>query len=715
MKIKIALAGNPNCGKTTLFNDITGSSQKIGNWPGVTVEKVEGNYKGAKDVQIIDLPGIYSLSPYTLEEVVTRNYLINDDPDVVLNIIDGTNLERNMYLTTQLVEIGVPMVIAVNMIDIVNKRGDVVNLDEIKKAFGCEVVEMSALKGTGVKAAMDKAIEIANSKKMPEPKIEYSEDVKAALMELEALVPEKYATSKKWFATKLFDSDKKLTSDFGIDAGIVSKGKEIADKVAKKLDDDAESIMVNERYDFINTIIGKCLSKQEKGLSVSDKVDKIVTNRILGLPIFALVMFAIYKITFVVGQAGSDYVNDNIFGDGYVPTFLNESFEKFEVAGWLQGLVVDGIVGGVGAVLGFLPLIIVLYFFMGILEDLGYMARVAFVMDRIFRKFGLSGKSFIPMLISTGCGIPGVMATKTIENEKDRRMTIMTSTFMPCGAKMPIIALFAAAVFNDSTIVAPAMFLIAMAVIIMSGIILKKTKLFAGDPAPFVMELPSYHVPAFKNVLLKVWERVKAFAIKAGTIILITAVLLWFLKGFGYVDGKFGMLEEDQLDHSLLATIGNAFAWIFAPLGFATWKSAVATVTGLIAKEDVVGTFGVLLGEEFDEENVRPLAVKVAEMFGTREVAVSFMLFNLLSAPCFAAIGAIKKQMGSAKWTWAAILWMTAMAYFLSFVTYQFMHAATAGFSVLTGVAAVLTIGFLYLLFRKNKYVTHTNEKLSAK
>ena len=715
MKIKIALAGNPNCGKTTLFNDITGSSQKIGNWPGVTVEKVEGNYKGAKDVQIIDLPGIYSLSPYTLEEVVTRNYLINDDPDVVLNIIDGTNLERNMYLTTQLVEIGVPMVIAVNMIDIVNKRGDVVNLDEIKKAFGCEVVEMSALKGTGVKAAMDKAIEIANSKKMPEPKIEYSEDVKAALTELEALVPEKYATSKKWFATKLFDSDKKLTSDFGIDAGIVSKGKEIADKVAKKLDDDAESIMVNERYDFINTIIGKCLSKQEKGLSVSDKVDKIVTNRILGLPIFVLVMFAIYKITFVVGQAGSDYVNDNIFGDGYVPTFLNESFEKFEVAGWLQGLVVDGIEGGVGAVLGFLPLIIVLYFFMGILEDLGYMARVAFVMDRIFRKFGLSGKSFIPMLISTGCGIPGVMATKTIENEKDRRMTIMTSTFMPCGAKMPIIALFAAAVFNDSTIVAPAMFLIAMAVIIMSGIILKKTKLFAGDPAPFVMELPSYHVPAFKNVLLKVWERVKAFAIKAGTIILITAVLLWFLKGFGYVDGKFGMLEEDQLDHSLLATIGNAFAWIFAPLGFATWKSAVATVTGLIAKEDVVGTFGVLLGEEFDEENVRPLAVKVAEMFGTREVAVSFMLFNLLSAPCFAAIGAIKKQMGSAKWTWAAILWMTAMAYFLSFVTYQFMHAATAGFSVLTGVAVVLTIGFLYLLFRRNKYVTHTNEKLSAK
>ena len=709
MSIKIALAGNPNSGKTTMFNALTGANQFVGNWPGVTVEKKEGKLKGHKDVGIMDLPGIYSLSPYTLEEVVARNYLINDNPDVILNIVDGSNIERNLYLTTQLIELGIPVVVAVNMMDVVEKSGDTIDFGKLGKELGCEVVPVSALKGNGVKEAAEKAVKTA--KRNSGVKILHSFDnrLEEWLSEIEKRiginVPDE---QKRFYAIKLFEGDNKIRNLMNI----VPDVSDIVSKAEKELDDDAESIITDARYKYISSIIGGCYKKnKKKKLTASDKIDRVVTNRWLALPIFAVVMLIVYYVSVTtVGAWATDWANDGVFGEGWnlfgiwvpgIPVLLENLLNAIGTADWINSLILEGIVAGVGAVLGFVPQMLVLFIFLAFLEGCGYMARIAFIMDRIFRKFGLSGKSFIPMLIGSGCGVPGIMASRTIENDRDRKMTIMTTTFIPCGAKLPIIALIAGALFGGAWWVAPSAYFVGIAAIVVSGIILKKTKMFSGDPAPFVMELPQYHLPTVTNVLRSMWERGWSFIKKAGTIILLSSIVLWFLQGFGFEDGSFGMVED--LNNSVLAKIGGVIAPIFAPLGWGDWKAAVASVTGLIAKENVVGTFGVLYG--FGE-----VAEDGAEIWGslaasyTAIAAYSFLVFNLLCAPCFAAIGAIKREMNSAKWTWFAIGYQTVFAYTAALAIYQIGNLFTGGeFGVWTVTALLIISAFIYLLFRPGK------------
>ena len=703
MSIKIALAGNPNSGKTTLFNGLTGSNQFVGNWPGVTVEKKEGKLKGHKDVVIMDLPGIYSLSPYTLEEVVARNYLITERPDVILNIVDGTNLERNLYLSTQLMELGIPVVMAVNMMDIVEKNGDHINVNQLSKDLGCEIVEISALKGTGIMKAAEKAISLA-SRNASAPVHKFAPEIESVLEDIENLldasIPE---AQKRFYAIKLFERDDKIAQTMKT----VPNVEAIIKKAEDAQDDDSESIITNERYRYITSVIGKSYKKAAKGqLSTSDKIDQIVTNRILALPIFAIVMYIVYYVSVTtVGAIVTDWTNDVLFGE-IIPPAIENILVSINCADWLQSLILDGIVAGVGAVIGFVPQMLVLFIFLAFLEACGYMARVAFIMDRIFRKFGLSGKSFIPMLIGSGCGVPGVMASRTIENDRDRKMTIMTTTFIPCGAKLPIIALIAGAFFDGSAWVATSAYFVGVAAIVCSGIILKKTKMFAGEPAPFVMELPAYHLPTVINVLRSMWERGWSFIKKAGTIILLSTIVLWFMMSFGWVDGSFGMLEAEQLDSSILASIGNVIAPIFAPLGWGDWKMAVAAVTGLIAKENVVGTFGVLFGfAEVAEDGAEIWGQLAGSMTGV--AAYSFLTFNLLCAPCFSAIVAIKREMNSGKWTWFAIGYQTVLAYAVSLCVYQIGTAVTGGgFGIGAAVALVVVIGFCYLLFRPYKEST---------
>lgn len=708
MAIKIALAGNPNSGKTTLFNALTGSNQFVGNWPGVTVEKKEGKLKGNKDVIIMDLPGIYSLSPYTLEEVVARNYLIHERPDAILNIVDGTNIERNLYLTTQLMELGIPVVMAVNMMDIVEKNGDKIHIDKLAKKLGCEAVEISALKGTGVQAAADRAVRAASSKKKAAPVHTFAENVEEVLSTVEskigAAVPEE---QKRFFAVKLLEKDDKIKKQM---ESVPDISAEIA-QIEEEMDDDTESIITNERYVYISSIIGECYTKHQTGenLTISDKIDRIVTNRFLALPIFAVVMYIVYYVSVTtVGGFVTDWTNDVLFGD-MIPPAVENVLVALNCADWLQGLILDGIVAGVGAVLGFVPQMLVLFIFLAFLESCGYMARVAFIMDRIFRKFGLSGKSFIPMLIGSGCGVPGIMASRTIENDRDRKMTIMTTTFIPCGAKLPIIALIAGALFHEASWVAPSAYFVGIAAVICSGIILKKTKMFAGDPAPFVMELPAYHMPTVGNVLRSMWERGWSFIKKAGTIILLSTIVVWFTSYFGWVDGQFCMLDGMELDHSILASIGNLFAWIFVPLGWGDWKAAVAAITGLVAKENVVGTFGILYGlEEVAEDGAEIWGSLAGAM--TPVAAYSFLVFNLLCAPCFAAMGAIKREMNNMKWFWFAIGYQCVLAYVVALCVYQIGTLLTGGgFGVFTIIAFVLVIGFIYLLVRPYKESTSLN------
>ena len=695
MSIKIALAGNPNCGKTTLFNALTGSNQFVGNWPGVTVEKKEGKLKGNKDVTIMDLPGIYSLSPYTLEEVVARNYLITERPDAILNIVDGTNIERNLYLSTQLMELGIPVVMAVNMMDIVTKNGDKIYIDKLDKKLGCEVVEISALKGTGIMEAANKAVAAA-SKKTHTPVHEFSQAAEAAIASVSAKLGSDVAEDqKRFFAVKLLEKDDKIANQMKSVPDVSADIKALEDA----FDDDTESIITNERYTYISSIIDECYKKNSKNkLTVSDKIDRVVTNRWAALPIFAVVIFLVYYVSVTsVGAILTDWTNDTLFGEWIIPG-AQSFFESIGCADWLTGLIVDGVISGVGAVLGFVPQMLVLFLFLAFLEACGYMARVAFIMDRIFRKFGLSGKSFIPMLIGSGCGVPGVMASRTIENDRDRKMTIMTTTFIPCGAKLPIIALIAGAFFDNAGWVAWSSYFVGVAAIICSGIILKKTKMFAGEPAPFVMELPAYHWPTVGNVLRSMWERGWSFIKKAGTIILLSTIVVWFTTYFGWVDGSFGMLSEDQMDYSILAKIGNAICWIFKPQGWGNWQATVASVTGLVAKENIVGTMGILYGGG-DATVYQTLASKFTEPSG-----LSFLLFNLLCAPCFAAMGAIKREMNSAKWFWFAIGYQCGLAYLVSLVVYQIGVLITAGtFGVGTVVAFLIIAFFLYMLFRPNK------------
>ena len=725
MSLKIALAGNPNSGKTTLFNALTGSNQFVGNWPGVTVEKKEGKLKGHKDVVIMDLPGIYSLSPYTLEEVVARNYLIGERPDAILNIVDGTNIERNLYLSTQLMELGIPVVMAVNMMDIVEKNGDKINTDKLSKKLGCEVVEISALKGNGIKKAAEKAVTLAQKKAPAMVAHSFDPEVESILREVSDLlgsdVPEE---QKRFFSIKLLEKDDKISKQLTQIPDVTEQIQKMEDK----FDDDTESIITNERYTYISSIIKECCTKANtKKLSTSDKIDRIVTNRWLALPIFAIVMFIVYYVSVTsVGTIVTDWANDGVFGEGWnlfgiesiyipgIPVLIEGVLNAIGCAGWLQSLILDGIVAGVGAVLGFVPQMLVLFLFLAFLESCGYMARVAFIMDRIFRKFGLSGKSFIPMLIGSGCGVPGIMASRTIENDRDRKMTIMTTTFVPCGAKLPIIALIAGALFDGAWWVSPSAYFVGIIAIICSGIILKKTKLFAGDPAPFVMELPAYHMPTISNVLRSMWERGWSFIKKAGTIILLSTIILWFLQGFGWVNGQFGMLEAEQLDSSILAAIGGVIAPIFAPLGWGNWKMAVAAVTGLIAKENVVGTFGVLFGfAEVAEDGVEIWGQLAGSM--TAVAAYSFLVFNLLCAPCFAAMGAIKREMNNTKWFLIAIGYQTILAYVVSMCIYQIGTWVTAGsFGIGTIIAIILILGFIYLLFRPYKESKTLNVNLKG-
>ena len=705
MAIKIALAGNPNCGKTTLFNALTGSNQFVGNWPGVTVEKKEGKLKGHKDVTIMDLPGIYSLSPYTLEEVVARNYLINERPDAILNIVDGTNIERNLYLSTQIMELGIPVIMAVNMMDIVEKNGDKIHIDKLAKKLGCEVVTISALKGTGIKEAADKAVQIAQKKGAAVPVHEFDKDVEAVIRTVESKLGSDIVNEqKRFFAIKLLEKDDKITEQMKSVPDVSAEIKQLEDK----FDDDTESIITNERYVYISSIIGDCVTKNKKNaMTTSDKIDRIVTNRWLALPIFAVVMWVVYYVSVTtVGTFVTDWTNDVLFGE-IIPPAIENLLNAIHCADWLQGLILDGIVAGVGAVLGFVPQMLVLFLFLAFLESCGYMARVAFIMDRIFRKFGLSGKSFIPMLIGSGCGVPGIMASRTIENDRDRKMTIMTTTFVPCGAKLPIIALIAGALFNGASWVAPSAYFVGIAAIICSGIILKKTKLFAGDPAPFVMELPAYHWPTVSNVLRSMWERGWSFIKKAGTIILMSTIVLWFLMNFGWVDGSFGMLEAEQLNDSILASIGSVIAPLFAPLGWGDWKMAVAAVSGLIAKENVVGTFGILFGFGEVAEDGAEIWGQLAGSLST-VAAYSFLVFNLLDSPCLAAISTMSQEMNSKKWTWATILFQNLYAYSICLMVYQFGRVFVGGeaFSFGTGVAVVFLVGFLYLLFRPAKKAT---------
>ena len=822
MSVKIALAGNPNCGKTTLFNALTGSNQFVGNWPGVTVEKKEGKLKGNKDVTITDLPGIYSLSPYTLEEVVARNYLINEKPDAIINIIDGTNIERNLYLSTQIMELGIPVIMAVNMVDLLERNGITLNASKLSEKLGCEVVEISALKGTGIREAADKAVKLAKAGKVNQSVHKFDDGVETVIDAVKAKIGSDVAEEqKRFFAIKLLERDDKIGQ---LMKNVPDVSAEI-DKLEKDFDDDTESIITNERYVYISSIIDDCVKKSKKEkLTTSDKIDKIVTNRILALPIFAVVMFLVYYISMVtVGTAATDWANDGLFGDGFhlfgigtsayeevaeeygdsdaiiaayveslgddgesiaeaidteaddydsdnavkaleelktmvtpsdsveytiedeetlettdeeanaeditaaidlaikyngatpdpadygvwvpgIPVIIGNGLEAIHCADWLQGLILDGIVAGVGAVLGFVPQMLVLFLLLAILEACGYMARIAFIMDRIFRKFGLSGKSFIPILVGTGCGVPGIMASRTIENERDRRMTIMTTTFIPCGAKTPFIAMIAGAIFGGSAWVATSAYFIGMAAIICSGIILKKTKLFAGDPAPFVMELPPYHIPTVGNVLRSMWERGWSFIKKAGTIILLSTIVVWFTTYFGFIDGGFHMLSEDEIDHSILAYIGNAIAWIFIPLGWGNWQATVASITGLVAKENIVGTMGILYGG-----GELSTYAELAKQF-TALAGFSFLTFNLLCAPCFAAIGAIKREMNSAKWTWTAIGYQCGFAYIVSLCIYNigslFAGKVTGIGWLWVIVAIALVAGFIYLLFRPYKEST---------
>jgi len=711
MSVKIALAGNPNCGKTTLFNALTGSNQFVGNWPGVTVEKKEGKLKGHKDVVIMDLPGIYSLSPYTLEEVVARNYLISERPDAIINIVDGTNIERNLYLSTQLLELGIPVIMAVNMMDIVAKSGDTINTAKLSEKLGCQVVEISALKGTGIMKAAEKAVALAGEKKAVPPVHKFAVKVENVLDKIEdqlgSDIPEE---QKRFFAIKLLERDDKIADQMSS----VPDVSALIESLEKEMDDDSESIITNERYIYISSIIDECYKKKSKEkLTISDKIDKVVTNRWAALPIFALVMFIVYFVSVTtVGTWATDWANDGVFGEGWslfgleipgIPVLVENLLNAVGCADWLQSLILDGIIAGVGAVLGFVPQMLVLFIFLAFLEACGYMARVAFIMDRIFRKFGLSGKSFIPILIGTGCGVPGVMASRTIENDRDRKMTIMTTTFIPCGAKLPIIGLIAGALFDGAAWVAWSAWFVGFAAIVCSGIILKKTKMFEGDPAPFVMELPAYHMPTVGAVLRSMWERGWSFIKKAGTIILLSTIVLWFLMNFGWAEGSFGMLEAEQLDSSILARIGSAIAWIFTPLGWGDWKMAVAAVTGLIAKENVVGTFGILFGfAEVAEDGAEIWGELAGSMSAV--AAYSFLIFNLLCAPCFAAMGAIKREMNNAKWFWFAIGYQTVLAYAVSLCVYQLGMLFSAGtFGIGTVVAVLLVIGFLYLLFRPYK------------
>ena len=815
MEIKIALAGNPNCGKTTLFNALTGSNQFVGNWPGVTVEKKEGKLKGHKDVVIMDLPGIYSLSPYTLEEVVARNYLISERPDAILNIIDGTNLERNLYLTTQLVELGIPVVVAINMMDVVKKNGDKINTDQLAKELGCQVCEISALKGTGIKEAAELAVKAAESKVPMVPQHSFNGVVEHAIAHIEeAFLNDVAEEQQRWYAIKIFERDEKVIEQLGMSEQVKTHIEKDICAAEKEMDDDSESIITNERYIYIASIIKDCYKKKNQGgLTTSDKIDKIVTNRWLGLPIFAVVMFLVYYISMVtVGSAATDWANDGLFGDGWhlfgigssdaedaadeygssldiinafieqqggeaidneaddfdvdaakstadnllatvdksatadytvedeetleettktakyadlkaavaaaekysfadpdpadygvwvpgIPVLIESGLDAVNCADWLKGLILDGIVAGVGAVLGFVPQMLVLFILLAILEACGYMARIAFVMDRIFRKFGLSGKSFIPILIGTGCGIPGIMASRTIENERDRRMTVMTTTFIPCGAKTPFIAMIAGAIFGGSAWVATGAYFIGIAAIIISGIMLKKTKMFAGDPAPFVMELPAYHIPTVGNVLRSMWERGWSFIKKAGTIITLSTIFVWFTSYFGWVDGSFGMLTEDQMEYSILAHIGKAICWIFAPLGWGNWQATVAAVTGLVAKENIVGTMGILYsaGEGTVYANMAATFTVVS--------GYAFLAFNLLCAPCFAAMGAIKREMNNTKWFWIAIGYQCGYAYLVGLVINQIAGLITGdtAFNVFTVIAILIIVGFIYLLFRPYK------------
>ena len=704
MSVKIALAGNPNCGKTTLFNALTGSNQFVGNWPGVTVEKKEGKWKGNKDVIIMDLPGIYSLSPYTLEEVVARNYLITERPDVILNIVDGTNIERNLYLSTQLMELGIPVVMAVNMIDLVNKNGDKISLNKLSEKLGCEVVEISALKGTGVEAAAKKAVALAGTKAAAAVH-KFDEKVETAIESVEAKLSSVPEEQRRFFAIKLLEKDSKINEQMKTVPNVEAEIKDLE----KTFDDDTESIITNERYVYISSIIKECVTKNKaRTMTTSDKIDRIVTNRWAALPIFAAVMFVVYYVSVTtVGGFLTDWTNDVLFGE-IIPPAIENLLVSIGCADWLQGLILDGIVAGVGAVLGFVPQMLVLFVFLAFLESCGYMARIAFIMDRVFRKFGLSGKSFIPMLIGSGCGVPGVMASRTIENDRDRKMTIMTTTFIPCGAKLPIIALIAGAFFDNSGLVSWGAWLVGIAAIICSGIILKKTKMFAGEPAPFVMELPAYHWPTVGAVLRSMWERGWSFIKKAGTIILLSTIVLWFLMSFGWADGGFGMVEE--LNDSILSKIGSAIAWIFTPLGWTQmgegWKMAVAAVTGLIAKENVVATFGMLYGfAEVAEDGAEVWGNLAAAM--TPVAAFGYLAFNLLCAPCFAAMGAIKREMNNTKWFWFAIGYQCGLAYVVALCIYQLGTLFTGGgFGIGTVVAILLVIGFLYLLFRPYKEAT---------
>ena len=704
MRVKIALAGNPNSGKTTLFNALTGSNQFVGNWPGVTVEKKEGKIKGytskAEEAILVDLPGVYSLSPYTLEEVVSRNFLIGEKPDAIINIIDGTNLERNLYLTTQLTELGIPVIVAVNMMDIVRKNGEILDIEKLGKDIGCKVVEISALRGEGIDQLAQRAVAIARGKKKNQPAHRFDGCVEHALAHIEEAIAGRVDESmERWYAVKLFERDEKVRESLDLDPALIRHIEEDIVSCETEMDDDAESIITGERYNYIGNIIEDCYKKRvKKTMSTSDKIDSIVTNRFLALPIFAAVMFLVYYVSVTtVGTLLTDWTNDTLFGAWIIPG-AQSVLEAIGCAPWLTGLLVDGIISGVGAVLGFVPQMLVLFLFLAFLEGCGYMARIAFIMDRIFRKFGLSGKSFIPMLIGTGCGVPGVMASRTIENDRDRKMTIMTTTFIPCGAKLPIIALIAGALFGGASWVAPSAYFVGIAAIICSGIILKKTKMFAGDPAPFVMELPAYHLPTVGNVLRSTWERGWSFIKKAGTIILLSTIFIWFAQSFGFEGGTFKMVEN--MENSILAAIGSGIAWIFTPLGWGNWKPAVAAITGLVAKENVVGTFGILYG--FGE-----VAEDGAEIWGTlsgamtQAAAYSFLVFNLLCAPCFAAMGAIKREMNNGKWFWFAIGYQTLLAYTVSLCVYQIGTWVSTGlFGAGTIAALILIAAFLWLLFR---------------
>lgn len=719
MSIKIALAGNPNAGKTTLFNALTGSNQFVGNWPGVTVEKKEGKLKGHKDVIITDLPGIYSLSPYTLEEVVARNYLVNEKPDAILNIIDGTNLERNLYLTTQLVELGIPVVAAINMMDVVRKNGDNIDTAALAKKLRCEIVEISALKGTGIEEAAALAVKAAENKEPMIPSHSFCGCVEHALAHIEEVlfhdIPEH---EQRWYAIKIFERDERVLESLNLSDDVRRHIEKDIRSAEIEMDDDAESIITNERYNYITEKLKGCYKKKnDDKMTVSDKIDSIVTNRFLALPIFAVVMFLVYYISITtVGGWATDWTNDGLFGSESwsIPTLVGNLLEKINCAQWLSSLILDGIIGGVGAVLGFVPQMLVLFIFLAFLEACGYMARIAFMMDKIFRKFGLSGKSFIPMLIGTGCSVPGIMASRTIENERDRRMTVMTTTFIPCSAKLPVIGLIAGALFGNSGWVAVSAYFVGVAAIIVSGIILKKTKMFSGDPAPFVMELPAYHMPTFVNVMRSMWERGWSFIKKAGTVILLSAVILWFLQGFGFENGSFKMV--DDLNNSILAVIGGAIDWVFAPLGWGDWRAAVATLTGLIAKENIVGTFGVLFNHVGEvSENGNEIWGALANTFSSLS-AYSFLVFNLLCAPCFAAMGAIKREMNSGKWTAFAIGYQCVFAYAVALCIYQIGSAVTGNINVIGLIASIAIIAFIvFMLFKPYQESIKLTKKVTVK